>query len=98
MMDESAKYVNDCYNLLLEMQIIVSKRQYSQQFLGKNENFYGVMLCENRRASNDVLYNLNQKMTQLAECFKDERLKPLLQRGQQILQKRIELLAKRYKI
>lgn len=96
--DESAKYVKDCYELLSEMQIIDSKYQFSMQFLQKSKDYYSILICQKRKASNDLLYNLNQKMIQLSECFKDERLKPLLQRGQQILQKRVELLAKRYKI
>lgn len=89
-MDESTKYVNDCYNLLSEMQIIDSKYQFSEQFLGKSKNYYGVMLCENRRASNDLLYNLNQKMAQINECFNDSRIKPLLVKGVDILNQRFE--------
>lgn len=96
--DESAKYVKDCYELLLKMGIIDSKYQFSIQFLGKSKDFYSVMICRKRRASNDLLHQLNEKMTQITECFKDERLKPLLQQGRKILNKRVELLTKKYKI
>lgn len=91
MTDESLDYVNECYNVLKDMDVVSSKTQYSQQFLGTiSPNYYGVMLCENRKAPNDMLYHLNQKMAQLTECFNDSRLKPLLDKGTDILNKRFE--------
>lgn len=90
MTDDSLKYVNECYEVLKDMDIIDSKYQFSKQFLGKCANYYGVMLCENRKAPNDMLYHLNQKMAQLTECFNDSRLKPLLDKGVDILNKRFE--------
>lgn len=90
MADESLKYVNECYEVLKDMDIIDSKYQFSKQFLGKCANYYGVMICENRKAPNDMLYHLTQKMAQLAECFNDNRLKPLLDKGTDLLNKRFE--------
>lgn len=96
--DESAKYVKDCYELLYDMQIIDSKYQFSLQFLGKSKDYYSIMICRKRRASNDLLHLLNEKMAQITECFDDKRLKPLLEQGRKILHERLKLLMARYKI
>ncbi len=97
-MDISTKYVQDCYKLLSDLDIVSNKYQYSIQFLGKSKDYYSIMLCQNRRASNDLLYNLNQKMEQISECFNDSRIRPLLKQGHRILNERIERLIKKYKI
>lgn len=97
-MDESTKYIQDCYELLYDLHVVASKYQYSVQFLGKSKDYYSIILCQNRRASNDLLYNLNQKMTQISECFSDSRIRPLLRQGKKLLNERIERLMKRYKI
>ncbi len=57
-----------------------------------------VLEYAHRRASNDLLYNLNQKMEQISECFSDSRIRSLLQQGHRILNERIERLIKKYKI
>lgn len=90
MTDESLDYVNECYAVLKNLNIVDSKYQFSKQFLGRCANYYGVMICEKRKTPNDILYHLNQKMAQLVECFQDERLKPLLEQGQKILNTRFE--------
>lgn len=90
MRDESLKYVNECYEVLKDLNIIDSKYQFSKQFLNRCPNYYGVMICENRSAPNNMLYYLNQKMTQITECFNDNRLQPLLKKGADILNKRLE--------
>ena len=35
MVSDDRKYVNDCYDLLMELEIIDSKYQFSEQFLGQ---------------------------------------------------------------
>ncbi len=89
-MDESAQYVQDCFNLLMELGIIDSQFQFSKQFLDRCKNYYGVMRAEKRKAPNDMLYHLNGKMEQLSECFDDKRLKTLSTRGRNILNSRVE--------
>ncbi len=95
-MDESAKYVQDCFELLIELGIIDSQFQFSQQFLNRCKNYYGVMRAEKRRAPNDMLYHLNGKMQQLSECFHDVRLSELATTGQKILNDRFERFMARY--
>ena len=95
-MDDSTKYIDECFKVLLDLEIIDSKYQFSEQFLGKCKNYYGVICSEKRKASNDLLYNLNQKMKQIAECFDDERLKPLVAKGKSILKERIAKIVERF--
>ncbi len=97
-MDNSTKYIQDCYELLYDLEIIASKYQYSVQFLGKSKDYYSIILCQNRRASNDLLHNLNQKMEQISECFNDARIRPLLRQGKKLLNERMKQLVKRYKM
>lgn len=87
---DDRKYVNDCYDLLMELEIIDSKYQFSEQFLGQCKNYYGVMLSENRRPTNNMLYNLSEKMEQLSECFTEPQFKQLAEDGQQILMSRLD--------
>ncbi len=89
-MDESTQYVQDCFNLLMELRIIDSQFQFSKQFLDRCKNYYGVMRAEQRRAPNDMLHHLNSKMEQLSECFQDERILELANQGQKILNSRFE--------
>ncbi len=89
-MDESAQYVQDCFKLLMELGIIDSQFQFSEQFLNACKNYYSVMRAEHRRAPNDMLHHLNGKMEQLSECFDDKRLSELANHGRTILNARFE--------
>ena len=48
------------------------------------------MLSENRRPTNNMLYNLSEKMEQLSECFTEPQFKQLAEDGQQILMSRFD--------
>ena len=88
--NEYLGYVNRCCQLLQELGIIDSQYQFSEQFLGRSKNYYGVVLCENRNVNTDVLYELVQNMKQLKECFADKQeIQKLIQKGQELLHKRI---------
>ncbi len=89
-MDESTQHIKDCFDLLLELGIIDSQWQFSAQFLNSCKNYYSVIQSQRRQVPNNMLHHLNGKMTQLTECFQDERILELANQGRNILNSRFE--------
>ncbi len=89
-MDESTQHIKDCFDLLIELGIIDSQWQFSAQFLNACKNYYSVIQSQKRQVPNNMLHYLNGKMTQLTECFQDERILELANQGHNILNSRFE--------
>ena len=89
---EDAKFILKCFKYLKKLGYIDSQYQFSEQFLGKNKYYFGMILCEQRHPSIDSIHNLIRSISQLSDGStgtKEHILEKLYSQGESIITKRL---------
>ena len=87
---EDAQFITKCYKYLKKLGYVDSQYQFSEQFLGKNRYYFGMILCEHRHPSIDSVHNLIHNISTLNDGIsKRLYLDRLYEEGQSIITKRL---------
>ncbi len=71
--DEMA-YMNKCYNYLRKLNIIKTKYDFCEQFLGKSRHYMAMVISSSRAPSISSLHNLIKNMEAQAEKYELEKI------------------------
>ena len=92
--EEDAEFIKECCQYLQKLGIVKSQRQFSQQFLNKSQDYLGMLICERRQPSINILHRLVQNLIQIQPIYEEKYtisnyLDMLINRGNQIITKKL---------
>ena len=74
----------------MKLGYIKSQYEFSEQFLGKNRYYFGMILCEGRHPSIDAIHNLVRNLSQINDGLHKLRyLDDLYEQGQAMITTRL---------
>ena len=83
-------YLIKVFNNLKDLGYINTQYEFSEQFLGKNKYYYGMILSEHRHPSIDALHYLIKSISELSEAeTKHQGLDALYEEGHTLITKRL---------
>ena len=83
-------YLIKVFNHLKDLGYINTQYEFSEQFLGKNKYYYGMILSEHRHPSIDALHFLIKSISELSEAESNhQRLDALYEEGHSLITKRL---------
>ena len=83
-------YLIKVFNHLKDLGYINTQYEFSEQFLGKNKYYYGMILSEHRHPSIDALHSLIKSISELSETESNsKRLDDLYEEGHTLITKRL---------
>ena len=83
-------YLIKVFNHLKDLGYINTQYEFSEQFLGKNKYYYGMILSEHRHPSIDALHFLIKSISELSEAETNhQRLDALDEEGHTLITKRL---------
>ena len=83
-------YLIKVFNHLKDLGYINTQYEFSEQFLGKNKYYYGMILSEHRHPSIDALHSLIKSISELSEAeTTNQRLDALYEEGHSLITKRL---------
>ena len=83
-------YLIKVFNHLKDLGYINTQYEFSEQFLGKNKYYYGMILSERRHPSIDALHFLIKSISELSEAETNhQRLDALYEEGHNLITKRL---------
>ena len=87
---EDLRFLKRCCQILMKLGYIKSQYEFSEQFLGKNRYYFGMILCEGRHPSIDAIHNLVRNLSQINDgLHKLHYLDDLYEQGQAMITKRL---------
>lgn len=87
---EDLRFLKRCCQILMKLGYIKSQYEFSEQFLGKNRYYFGMILCEGRHPSIDAIHNLVRNLSQINDGLHKLRyLDDLYEQGQAMITKRL---------
>ena len=87
---EDLRFLKRCCQILMKLGYIKSQYEFSEQFLGKNRYYFGMILCEGRHPSIDAIHNLVRNLSQINDgLHKFRYLDDLYEQGQAMITKRL---------
>ena len=87
---EDLRFLKRCCQILMKLGYIKSQYEFSEQFLGKNRYYFGMILCEGRHPSVDAIHNLVRHLSQINDGLHKLRyLDDLYEQGQAMITKRL---------
>ena len=87
---EDLRFLKRCCQILMKLGYIKSQYEFSEQFLGKNRYYFGMILCEGRHPSIDAIHNLLRNLSQINDGLHKLRyLDDLYEQGQAMITKRL---------
>ena len=90
MADEDLRFLNQCQKILHKLAYVRNQYMFSEQFLGKNKYYMGMLLCENRSPSIDSIHNLYKNLSTLNDGVNHSQiLDKLCEKCHEILTKRL---------
>ena len=85
-----AKFLVKCFKYLKKLGYIKTQYEFSEQFLGKNKYYFGMILSEQRHPSLDAIHHLITGISQINDGLnKLKHLDNLYEEGQGLITKRL---------
>ena len=85
-----AKFLVKCFKYLKKLGYIKTQYEFSEQFLGKNKYYFGMILSEQRHPSLDAIHHLITSISQINDGLnKLKHLDNLYEEGQGLITKRL---------
>ena len=85
-----AKFLVKCFKYLKKLGYIKTQYEFSEQFLGKNKYYFGMILSEQRHPSLDAIHHLITGISQINDgIHKLKHLDNLYEEGQGLITKRL---------
>jgi hypothetical protein len=85
-----AKFLVKCFKYLKKLGYIKTQYEFSEQFLGKNKYYFGMILSEQRHPSFDAIHHLITGISQINDGLnKLKHLDNLYEEGQGLITKRL---------
>ena len=85
-----AKFLIKCFKYLKKLGYIKTQYEFSEQFLGKNKYYFGMILSEQRHPSLDAIHHLITGISQINDGLnKLKHLDNLYEEGQGLITKRL---------
>ena len=85
-----AKFLVKCFKYLKKLGYIKTQYEFSEQFLGKNKYYFGMILSEQRHPSLDAIHHLITGISQINDGLnKLKHLDNLYEEGHDLITKRL---------
>ena len=87
---EDLRFLKRCCQILMKLGYIKSQYEFSEQFLGKNKYYFGMILSEQRHPSLDAIHHLITGISQINDGLnKLKHLDNLYEEGQGLITKQL---------
>lgn len=92
--EEDSEFIKECCCYLQKLGIVRTQKQFSQQFLGKSQDYLSMIICEKRQPPINILHMLVQNLIQIQPIYEEKYtisnyLDNLINKGNQIITKKL---------